>query len=175
MAPPTADDRTRSATLAGAVLFVAVMAGCMAQRAPAPPRIQARLPSEGFFFNRDDGEATLAYGRADSDDVRLMFRCEAGKRLVEITDAGHGEARTGDVLVLTSGKARSALPVSVEANDESGGKLAIAHADPALPALDGFRRTGDIEVSVGSRRYGLSATAGERAEIARFFTACDRK
>jgi hypothetical protein len=175
MALRTADDRTRSAVLAGGALVVAVLAGCMAQQAPAPPGVVARLPNEGFFFNQDGGEATLAYGRANSDDVRLMLHCTAGERQVEITDTAHGEARKGDSLVLTSGKARSALPASVEVHDESGGKLAVVRADPALPALDGFRRSGDIAISLGSRGYALSATAGERAVIARFFSVCDRR
>ena len=77
--------------------------------------------------------------------------------------------------MLTSGKARSALPASLELNEVTGGKLAIAHADPALPALDGFRRSGAMAVKLGSREYALSATAGERAAIARFFSACERR
>lgn len=175
MALRTADDRTGSAILAGGALLAAVLAGCMAQQAPVPPGQTARLPSEGFFFDQDGGEAKLAYGRANSDDVRLMLRCQAGKRQVEITDAGHGEAKTGDLLVLASGKARSPLPASLEPNEETGGKLAIAHADPALPALDGFRRSGALTVKLGSREFVLSATAGERAVIARFFSVCERK
>jgi hypothetical protein len=175
MAIRTADDRTGAAILAGAALLIAVLAGCMAQQAPAPPGQAARLPSEGFFFAQDGGEAKLAYGRANSDDVRLMLTCQAGKRLVEITDAGHGEARKGDVLILTSGKTRSVLAANVEINDESGGKLAIARADPALPALEGFRRSGALAVKLGSREYALSATVGEQAAIARFFSVCARR
>lgn len=175
MALRTADDGTRSATLAAGALLVAVLTSCADQQAPAPPGVAARLPNEGFFFNQDGGEAKLAYGRANSDDVRLMLSCQAGQRQVEITDAAHGEARKGDQLVLTSGKARSALAADVETNEESGGKLVIAHADSALPALDGFRRSGDIAVKLGAKAYALSATAGERTAIARFFSVCDRK
>ncbi|MGZ3367088.1 MAG: hypothetical protein ACXWKY_20525 [Caulobacteraceae bacterium] len=175
MALRAADDRTRSAILAAGALSMALLAGCAEQGAPPARDQTARLPNEGFFFDQDGGEAKLAYGRANSDDVRLMLTCEAGKRQVEITDAAHGQARAGDMLVLTSGKARSALAASLEPNDETGGKLAIAHADPALPALDGFRRSGEIAVKLGSREYALSATAGERAGIARFFSVCERR
>ena len=177
MAVRTADDRTRRAILAAGALVVAgvVLAGCAEQRPPTPSGQAARPPNAGFFFNQDGDEARLAYGRANSDDVRLMLRCQAGQRQVEITDAAHGDARQGDSLVLIGGQARSALPAKVETNDESGGKLATAHADSALPALDGFRRTGAIAVKLGAREYTLSATAGERADIARFFSACERK
>ena len=175
MALRAADDRTRSAILAAGAVLVAVLAGCVEQGGPPPQGKAARLPNEGFFFDQDGGEAKLAYGRANSDDVRLMLSCEAGKRQVEITDAAHGEARTGDMLVLTSGTARSALPASVETNEESGGKLAVAHADVDLPALDGFRRSGAIAVKLGAREYALSTTAAERPQIARFFSACERK
>jgi hypothetical protein len=174
MAPRTADDGTGSAILAAGALF-AVLAGCVAQSGAAAPGGPARLPDEGFFFDQDGDEAKLAYGRANSDDVRLMLRCEAGKRRIEITDAVDDAAKTGDRLVLASGKARSALPASVEPNAETGGKLAIAHADPALPALDGFRRSGAITVRLGPREYALSATARERPAIARFFSVCERR
>jgi hypothetical protein len=48
-------------------------------------------------------------------------------------------------------------------------------ADVALPALAGFRRSGSIAVRLGSSEYALSATAGERAAIARFFSVCERR
>jgi hypothetical protein len=161
--------------LATGVLFAVVLAGCAAQQAPAPPGRAARLPDEGFFFEQDGAGAKLAYGRANSDDVRLMLSCKAGQRQVEITDTGHVEANKGDPLLLASGDVRSALSARLETDEESGGKLAIAQADAALPALDGFRRSGMITVKLGSRGYALSATASEKAEIARFFSVCTRR
>jgi hypothetical protein len=47
------------------------------------------------------------------------------------------------------------------------------HHRPA--GLDGFRRTGAVAVKLGSREYALNASAGEKPQIARFFSACERK
>lgn len=175
MALGAADGGTGCVVRAAGALLLAGLAGCVDQRPPAPPGQTARLPQEGFFFDQDGSEAKLAYGRANSDDVRLMLSCRAGQRQVEITETAHGGGKTGDQLLLTSGKARSVLPASLVTNDETGGRLAIAHADAALPALEGFRRSGAIAVRLGPQAYALSATAGEKAAIARFFSVCERK
>jgi hypothetical protein len=175
MALGAANDGTRSPSPGARVLFAVLLAGCVAQQAPAPPGQTARLPDEGFFFDQEGSDARLAYGRANSDDVQLMLRCEAGQGQVEITDAVLGEAKTGDLLLLISGKAKSALPARVETNEESGGRLAIVQADTSASALDGFRRSGVIAVRLGTRQYELSATASEKAAIARFFSLCDRR
>ncbi len=180
MALQTADDRTRAELAAtGALLLAAaaVLAGCMAQREPAPPGGAAQVdPGMGFFLSStaDEG-AKLTYGRANSDDVWLMLQCQPGARKIDIIDARHPQARKGDRLVLTSGKAQSALPADLQADESGGGALAIAEASPGLPALDGFRRTGDIAVKLGAREYALSATAGEKSQIARFFSLCEAK
>ncbi len=79
------------------------------------------------------------------------------------------------MLILTSGRVQSALSPTLEPDEESGGVDIIAHAASDLPALDGFRRSGQVAVKMGSRAYTLSATAPEKAEIARFFSGCGRK
>jgi hypothetical protein len=148
----------------------------MQQRAPAPPGAASTLsPKAGFFFNSADGVATLAYGLPNSDAVTLMLHCDVGTRAIEITDAGHRNAKTGQMLVLASGNVQSALPVKIASDEESGGALAVAHASPDLPALDGFRHTGAIAVKMGERQYALTASADEKVSVARFFSACERK
>lgn len=177
-----ATTRTRGAVALGGsvgaslVGLATILTGCMQQRAPAPPGAAATLgPKAGFFFNETDGVATLAYGLPNSDAVTLMLHCDAGKRAIEITDAGHRDAKPGQMLTLASGHVQSALPVKLASDEESGGALAVAHASPDLPALDGFRRTGLLSVKMGERQYALAATAGEKAGVARFFSACERK
>jgi hypothetical protein len=158
------------------VALAAILTGCTQQRTPAPPGVAAAVgPKAGFFFNRTDDVVTLAYGLPNSDAVTLMLHCEAGKRAIEITDAGHRDAKPGQMLTLSSGNVQSALPVKLASDEESGGALAVAHASPDLPALDGFRRTGLISVKMGERQYALTASSGEKTSVARFFSACERK
>lgn len=177
-----ATTRTQRAVARGAAVgaslvgLAAILTGCMQQRAPAPPGVAAATgPKAGFFFNRTDDVVTLAYGLPNSDAVTLMLHCEAGKRAIEITDAGHRDAKPGQMLTLISGNVQSALPVKLASDEESGGALAVAHASPDLPALDGFRRTGLISVKMGERQYALIASPSEKTSVARFFSACERK
>jgi hypothetical protein len=161
---------------AGLVGLAAILTGCVQQRPPAPPGAAATVaPKAGFFFNRTDGVVTLAYGLPNSDAVTLMLHCETGTRAIEITDAGHRNAKTGQMLVLVSGNVQSALPAKIASDEESGGALAVAHASPDLPALDGFRHTGLIGVKIGERQYVLTASAAEKAGVAQFFNACEKK
>ena len=180
MALRTADDRTRGALAAAGALLVAgaaVLSGCVQQTAPAPPGQAAQItPGMGFFLNSTEDEGLkLAYGRANSDDVWLMLQCQPGSRKVEVLDMRHGNARRGDMLVLTSGKMQSALAPDLQPNPEAGGALAVAHATPGLPALDNFRHTGALAVKLGRREYALTATPGEKVQIARFFSGCEKK
>ena len=44
-------------------------------------------PMRGYdwFLNRDDDEVSLAYGVANSDDVKLHLSCQAGAGALELT------------------------------------------------------------------------------------------
>lgn len=181
MALHTADDRMKARFAAAGALVVAAAAlltGCVQQREPPAPGQTSRTePGMGFFLTSTDDEgAKLAYGRANSDDVWLMLQCRPGSRTVEIYDARHPGARKGDMLTLTSGQVQSALAPTLEPNPAvNDGVMVRAQATTGLPALDGFRHTGAVAVKLGSREYALSASAAEKAQIARFFSACERK
>lgn len=180
MALQTADDRTRAALAAAGALLVAVsatLAGCMQQRGPAPPGETARLgPDKGFSLSSNPDEGVkLVYGRDGTDDVDLILECRPGARKVLVIDVDHPKARPGQMLTLTSGHVQSALPPTLEPNEEGDGMVVTGHADTDLPALDGFRRTGSIAVKLGGREYALSANAAEKAKVAEFFNRCERK
>ena len=172
------------ATHSGAVAAVAaillglaaVLAGCVQQHEPARPGVSTRLETgPGFFFNRDEDVASLAYGLPQSDNVTLFLQCEAGKRRVEIMDGGHRDAKSAALLTLSSGGVESKLPAGLEPDEENGGTLAVAHASSDLPALQAFRKTGVISVKLGVRQYVLTASTIERPTVARFFAVCERK
>jgi hypothetical protein len=180
MALHTADDRTTGALAAACALLVAgaaALAGCVQQRAPAPPGQTARAePGMGFGLSSNPDEGLkLVYGRDGTDDVWLMLECRPGSRKIDLIDVQHPKARKGQMLTLTSGRVQSALAPTLETNEEGEGVDVIAHTTPDLPALDGFRRTGQIAVKVGDREYALSATAAEKARIAKFFSGCERR
>ncbi|HEY4029264.1 MAG TPA: hypothetical protein VGM25_02890 [Caulobacteraceae bacterium] len=176
MALRTADDRTRSAALAGGALLVVVLAACVAERTPAPPKVAAGLPHEGFGLDSNPDEGLkLVYGVEGTDNVTLMLECQPGSRKIAVIDFDHPDAQRGQALTLASGQTRSVLEPTLETNEEDGGMIVTGHVTPDLPALDGFRRSGRIAVSVGSKGYMLSATTTERLKIERFFSGCDRR
>ena len=180
MALRTADDRTKATLAAAGALLVAgaaTLAGCVQQRAPAPPGQTAKVePGMGFFLSRTEDEGLkLAYGKDGSDDVWLMLQCKPGTRKIDVLDQRHPNARKGDLLTLSSGKMQSAVPTTLEAGEAGDGALVLAHTTPDLPALDGFRRTGVLAVKLGRREYALNATAPEKLQIAKFFSGCEKR
>jgi hypothetical protein len=105
----------------------------------------------------------------------FLAHAQAGKRAIDITDAGHKAVKDADMLVLVSGKMESALPFRTMADEAAGGWLTMAKASPDLPALEGFRHSGLITVNLGGKSYTLTANAAEKLQVARFFGACERK
>jgi hypothetical protein len=131
---------------------------------------QASVGSDiGLYLNTSGSTATLAYGRPNSDDVGLVLQCQAGSRMIDVSDVVRGGAPSS--LVLTSGSARSQLPARL---DSSTGQATLwAKANVSAPALVAFRGTGRIGVAVGGARYGIAASCEEQAQVESFFRTCE--
>lgn len=146
---------------------VSILAACSYddQRAQLQPKAHY-----GLFYNDAGPSASLAYGQANSDNVALMLECAKGSGQVQVSDS----ARAGPApqIVLASAGARSPLSARIEAAE--GPAVLVADAALHTPALDGFRRTGRIEVAYGAVRYAVAADRAEQAGVARFFAACSR-
>lgn len=127
-------------------------------------------PGVGLYFNQSGGAATLAYGRANSDDVGLVLQCQAGSRQVDVSDV----ARTGRAspLTLTSGKASTRLSTRVETT--TGQPTLWARTSMHASALSAFRKTGKITVAADRAGYGVVASRSEQAGVEAFFKACER-
>jgi hypothetical protein len=170
---------------AGLLGLIGALAGCsMPQPQPstiqapaAPPPPPLLEPSgKGFFFNRDGGSASLAYGLPNSDDVDLMLQCDSGSRDIQIIDVAHvpPQAKGAMTLTLGSGDAASDLKVQI-GPDETGQTLATTHASIDLAAFTSFRKTGTLSIKLGGRLSALAATPAELIGIAKFFAVCERK
>jgi hypothetical protein len=172
----TADTRTLIAA-AMACAGLCVLAGCdMQGRQPAPAEGAARLaPGAGFYFNQDGDTASLAYGRADSDDVDLMLQCSRGSHRVEVSALTPRMTRGAAPLTLVSGPVKSDLQAQVTPDEENAGGLASASAASDAPVLAAFRKTGRLSFRLAGRQQAFAATAGEQVGVARFFAACERK
>jgi hypothetical protein len=149
------------AALAGALTFAAA---CV-----SPPET-AESGGPGIFYNEFDGQATLAYGEANSDAVGLMLQCASGSGAISVSDVVHSPS--ADRLTLVSGKVRSELPASLDTTTGQPTLYATASTDDR--ALDGFRRNGRIAVKARGGVYALEARPAERPGIERFFRTCSR-
>jgi hypothetical protein len=159
----------RNLAISGLVLAtgVSILAACSYddQRAALKP-----APGYGLYYNDAGPTASLAYGQANSDNVALMLECAKGSGRVQVSDL----ARSGPAaqIVLASGGARSPLAARMETSE--GPAVLVAYAAIGAPALDGFRRTGRIDVAYGDVRYGVSADRAEQGRVQQFFAACQR-
>lgn len=121
------------------------------------------------FTSQEDG-AALAYGVANSDDVRLSLHCQTGQPgLMLYKDVEEGAA---PVIHLESGGETERFPADAEPSMLTGGVILSTRADPGLPVFQRFRRVGWLASWVGDRREAYAAHPGSEAAVERFFTAC---
>ena len=83
----------RVSRLIPSLMAVSALAAC-ATHTPAPDPSAAMAAAQGepiatagldWFMNRDGREVSLAYGVANSDEVKLHLLCQAGSGALEIT------------------------------------------------------------------------------------------
>lgn len=148
------------------------LASCMQDGGRQTAAAVPQTPSSGYgLFYMDEGPtAKLAYGQANSDDVDLMLQCTKGSRVVQVTNIARNDG--APKLTLVSSGASADLNTRIEAGD--GATVLVADAPMSSAPLSAFRRSGHLEVSQGGKRYGVTATANERAGVESFFQACGR-
>lgn len=110
----------------------------------------------------------LAYGRPDSDDVVLMLSCGLGQDRVDVSAVG----LSGGEIVLASGRAESRFAAARVDDAMDGGGLLEARGKTSAPALDGFRKSGDLALLTQGERHSLAASSADREHVRAFFKAC---
>lgn len=150
---------TRAAALA-ALMLAAGLAGCAHEKVAANGYRWAYL-AEGGDAPR------LAYGRPDSDDVVLMMSCRPGGGEIDLSAVG----LSGGELVLASGRSESRF-AAAKIDDAMIEGLMEARGDVGAPALQGFRKSGDLMLLNRGERHSLAANSADRGQVRAFFTAC---
>jgi hypothetical protein len=160
----------RKLALTGLLTGAAVLAACTqdGRQAGYATNLTAGF---GLFYLDEGPSAKLAYGQANSDNVGLMLQCQKGSRMVEVSDAVR--SAPAPTLTLVSAGKTAALKAQVMSGD--GPAVVTAQAPSASPVLAGFRQSGKIEVSYAGLRYGVAAKPNEKANVERFFSACERR
>jgi len=162
----------RKLTFAAVLTGSVVLMGCTHEGGPSgQAAIETSMPAGHAFHYVDEGDtAKLAFGEADSDNVGLMLQCAKGSRTIEVSDLVRSSP--SGTLTLASGGQRSELKVEVMPGPAAA--MAVGTAPVSAPALAGFRKSGQIEVSYAGHRYAMAARPQEKTSVERFFSACER-
>ena len=134
-------------------------------------RSGAPAPVEGYdwFMHADAGEAVLAYGVADSDEVKLYLACRAGSGRLDLTAHGHDNARE---IYLESGGDTERFPAASEPSAIHDGTLLTVSTTTDQPVFLRFRRLGWIAAWHGDAREVYVAHPGSEKGVEDFFSAC---
>ena len=144
-----------------ALSLAATLAGCAHEK--------VALDGYRWAYLADGSEAPrLAYGRPNTDDVVMMISCRPGQDQVNVSAVG----LSGGEIVLASGRTESRFS-AVRVDDAlSQGGFLEGRGKTSAPALDGFRRSGDLALLTKGERHSLSADAADRGQVKAFFKAC---
>ncbi|MBU1347264.1 MAG: hypothetical protein KKA16_09975 [Alphaproteobacteria bacterium] len=134
-----------------------------ASSAPAP------TPGYDWHLTPTDGAVLLAYGVAESDDLRLGLNCDLGSGRVDLTAPG----KTGEREIhLESGGETERFPAEGEPTELHDGDLLSAQAATSEPVLQRFRRVGWMAQWSDGRREVYVPHPGSEGAVERFFALC---
>lgn len=135
----------------------------------SPDARPAPIAGLDWFLTEDTVETKLAYGRANSDDLRLALTCEPGSgQLGLIQPALKGASEVH----LESGGDTERFVAVVEPAGVHDGDLLMAEAKTGVPVFLRFRALGWLATWQGERREMLAAHPPSRASVERFFAVC---
>lgn len=136
---------------------------------PAATAMPVAIAGYDWFYNADAGEARLAYGLAESDDVPLGLSCVEGSGRLELS----ATAPTGaSEIHIESGGQTQRFPAKSEPSEIHEGVFLTADVDADAAVFQQFRRTGWLTLVQGSGRRALSPQPGSVGSIERFFGKC---
>ncbi len=151
-------------------------AACASGGPPAPEPVTAAAasapaPTPGYDWHLTpaDGAALLAYGVAESDDLRLGLHCDVGSGTVDLLAPG----KTGEREIhLESGGETRKFPAEGEPSELHDGDLLSARAATSEPVFQRFRRVGWMAQWRAGRREVYAPHPGSADAVERFFALC---
>ena len=96
-----------------------------------------------------------------------MISCRPGQDQVDVSAVG----LSGGEIVLASGRTESRF-TAAKVDDALSQGLLEARGKASAPALDGFKRSGDLVLLTQGERHSLAAGSADRGHVKAFFKAC---
>ena len=137
--------------LSVSALMALALAACSTTTPPSSSGVSsgAPLPIAGYdwYLNQDEGEASLSYGMAETDDVPLDLSCNVGSRsLTILLNTAKGAPHK---IALESGGDTETYRATAEASPLSDGLDLTATAASDDPVFKRFRQLGWLAVTIG--------------------------
>ncbi len=128
------------------------------------------IADHDWSFYIEDDQASLAYGRAESDDVWLALACDKGSGRLDLFRPADADGQP--VIYLESGGETERFTGRIEPSElfEHGEVLAEATTTP--PVFQRFRRLGWLGLHDAEGRALMVAHPASTDGIERFFAHC---
>lgn len=159
-----------------ALAAVALTASACATAAPDAPATTASsgspAPIEGYdwFFHADEDAARLAYGLAESDDLRLGLDCTRASGRLSLSGVAPAGARPE--FHIESGGETERFQARAEPSQLHDGVFLSADAPADAPVFQRFRRVGWLAVWEDGVRQTYAPHPASAPDIERFFAFC---
>lgn len=136
------------------------------------PLTSAPQPVEGYdwFYHVDGDDARLAYGLAESDDLRLGMDCRRGAGRLDLSALSQ-DADAKDIHIESGGET-GRFPARSEPSEVSEGVFLTARAGTDAPVFQRFRQVGWLAQWRGGAREPYAPHPASRDNIERFFAFC---
>lgn len=153
--------------------FTASACATAAPDAPAPAASSGSpAPVEGYdwFFHADEGVARLAYGLAESDDLRLGLDCTRASGRLSLSGVASDTAKPE--FYIESGGETGRFPARTEPSQLHDGVFLSAEAPTDAPVFQRFRRVNWLALWQDGTRQAYAPHPASAPNIERFFAFC---
>lgn len=129
-------------------------------------------PVEGYdwFFQVDEETARLAYGLAESDDLRLGLDCTRASGRLSLSGIASEGAKAE--FHIESGGETARFPAGSERSQLHDGVILTAEAPADAPVFQRFRRVGWLALWQDGTRQAYAPHPLSAPNIERFFAFC---
>lgn len=165
----------RSPTILALALLAATASACATAAPDAPAGAVSGgspAPVDGYdwFFHSDEAGARLAYGVAESDDLRLGLDCDRGSG--RLTLSGNAPIGAKAEFHIESGGETERFPARAEPAQLNDGVFLSGEASAGAPVFQRFRQVGWLAMWQDGKREAYAPHPGSAPDIERFFAFC---
>lgn len=137
---------------------------------PAPGPAPSPVANHDWFYNVDEDTARLAYGVAESDDLKLGLDCGRATGRLELVSIAQQGAKPE--FLLESGGETGRFPAEAEPSQLNDGVILTARASTSEPVFQRFRRVGWVALWRDGEREAYAPHPPSLPDIERFFAFC---